>query len=322
MTTSLREALSEALEASEIEPISPAVETAPETETEPETAEARAERERDDKGRFASKAAEKAAEAAQPARKPPSSWKKDYWDRWAKLDPETQAYIDQRESEAASGVSTYKKQFDAVAPIQRALEPYLPTLQQRGTTVDKWIQDLGHVDRILTQGTPQQKQALLYQMAAANGVQLGSPQPNQGDPQIQYLLQNQQRLAQQVQQFTTWQEQASAQQAQSAIDAFKTDKPHFPKVQVEMGRLIQNGFATDLDTAYERAIWSDPEIRAELMAQQAVAPNRAAEIAKKKAAASSPRSASPTGNAAATNGKKSLREQLSESFDAVSTGRV
>jgi hypothetical protein len=337
--TTLRDALSSALEASEAgtlqsvedTPID-SVESAPlEVSHETETPEAKAERVRDESGRFAAKPAEvaKPAEALQP-RKPPSSWKKDYWEDFGKLDPKIQEYIDQREGEAAKGVSTYKQQVDQFAPIQQALQPYLPTLQQRGIAPDRFIQDLTYVDRVLSSGSMVEKTQLLHRMAAQNGIQLGQQAGQQGDPNLQYLLQTVNGLENRLQAFTA----SAAQQEQNALSGqikqFGATHPHLEKVRMTMGRLLQSKFVDGdafaspveaMEAAYEKAIWMHDDIRQELVTQQATPAARQAEIARKKAAGSSPRSASPTGVATAGNGKKSLRDSLSENYDLSVGGR-
>ena len=171
--TTLRDALETAFAGAESGTLAPdTTEIAPETPTEQpedladkpaETASEKADRVRDEAGRFATKPEEKIE-----ARKPPSSWKKDYWDHYTKLDPQLQDYIDQRESEAAKGVSTYKQQWDRAAPVYTAIEPILPQLQQRGIAPDKWLQDLSHVDRVLSSGSQAEKTELIYRMAASS----------------------------------------------------------------------------------------------------------------------------------------------------------
>ena len=78
-----------------------------------ETAEQAAQRARDEKGRFA-KGEQQPAQAQQPAapvvkaRPPvPSTWKKEHRGHWDNIDPALAEYLVQRESEFASGVSTY-----------------------------------------------------------------------------------------------------------------------------------------------------------------------------------------------------------------------
>src|SRR3990167_10909003 len=142
---SSQEAKESALEAAPIEavvPVEPVESVQPASSEVPigESADAKAERLRDEKGRFAEGKAEGKAEvkpvpqAQTPvpavAKVPrPSSWKKDYWEHWDKLDPSVAAYINQRESEYAKGVSTYKQEWDSAKPLLDAVAPFLPTLQ-------------------------------------------------------------------------------------------------------------------------------------------------------------------------------------------------
>lgn len=319
--SSIREALSAALEAQPIETVE-TVETVTETapvETPVETESAKAERLRDDGGRFAAKQAET---VAPEPRKPPSSWKKDYWDHWAKLDPNVQTYMEQRESDFASGVSQHKQRADQAEPFYKAVQPFIPGLQQRGVAPDRWLADLGHVDRILSSGTPEQKADLITRMAAANGIDLQGLVSGQVNPQFGHMAQTVNGLQQKWQAFESQQEQAEQARMQETIKSFSADKPHFEAVRGTMGQLLQSGVATDLPTAYDKAIRLHDDIWQQHQASQAEAANRQSEIAKKKAAASSPKSASPTGAQVAGNGKKGLREMLSESFDNVVAGRV
>ena len=318
--SSIREALSAALEAQPIETVETIVETAP-IETPVETESAKDERLRDDGGRFAVKQ-EETVQAAPEPRKPPSSWKKDYWDHWAKLDPNVQTYMEQRESEFSSGVSQYKQRADQAEPFYKAVQPFIPSLQQRGVSPDRWLADLGHVDQILSSGTPEQKADLITRMAAANGIDLQGLVSGQANPQFGHIAQTVNGLQQKLQAFESQQQQAEQTRMQETIKSFSADKPHFEAVRGTMGQLLQSGVATDLPTAYDKAIRLHDDIWQQHQASQAEAANRQAEIAKKKAAASSPKSASPTGAQVAGNGKKGLRETLSEHFDSVVAGRV
>jgi hypothetical protein len=289
-----------------------------------------------------------AAAPATPAvevRKPPSSWSKDQWDRWGKLDPETQAYIEKREADYAKGVSTYKGQWDQAQPIYEAMQPFMPELQQYGIQPAQWIQNLGNAHRTLALGSPEQKAQMFAKLATDYGVPLqalapqapgpdGQPTQPQVDPQFGYIAQTVSSLQNRLQQFETFQQQQEQQRIQSEIDRFKSDKPHFDAVKETMGQLLQSGVAPDLQSAYEKAIrlhddiWSQRqnEERAKqaeaLREEQRKAEEaRQAEIARKKAAAVSPRSSSPTGNTTAGGGKKDRRALLAEAMDDHDAGR-
>ena len=75
-----------------------------------------------------------------------------------------------------------------------------------------------------------------------------------------------------------------------------------------MGQLMLRGAATSLDQAYQMAIWSDPEIRADLMKAEVDSRiNQAQQEAQKRAeqarkAAISPSTRAPTGES--MNGKE------------------
>lgn len=318
--SSLREALSAALDAAEpTETVETVVET-PEVEA-PVVETAEATRARDEGGRFAARQEVAPGPTPEP-RKPPSSWKKDYWDHWAKLDPNVQTYMEQRESDFANGVSQHKQRADQAEPFYKAVQPFIPHLQQRGIAPDRWLADLGHVDRILSTGSQAEKADLITRMAAANGVDLQGLVSGQANPQFGHIAQTVNGLQQKLQAFESQQQQAEQARMQETIRSFSADKPHFEAVRGTMGQLLQSGVATDLPSAYDKAIRLHDDIWQQEQASQASAVNRQAEIARKKAAASSPKSASPTGAQVAGNGKKGLREMLSESFDNVVAGRV
>ncbi len=340
--TTLRDALTEALGKSEAGTLevpqektieTPALETPVPEKV--ETAEQREARLRDEKGRFA-KAEEKPAEGKQPevktepvqTRKPPSSWKKDYWNHWERLgaDPELktlQDYIEQREADYAKGVSTYKSQWDQAAPVYEAIQPFIPELQQYGIQPQQWIQNLGNAHRTLAMGTPQQKLQMFAKLATDYGVPLQGMQSGQVDPQFAHVTQTVSSLQREVENWKQQQQAGEQARMQQEIDAFKANAPHFEAVKDEMAKLLQGGFASDLKTAYEKAIRLHDDVWQQEQARQAqeAAAKRQAEIAQKKAAAVSPKSSSPTGAVVTGGGKKGLREQLSEAMEAHSTGR-
>jgi hypothetical protein len=100
-----------------------------------------------------------------------------------------------------------------------------------------------------------------------------------------------------------------------------------------MGQLIQAGAVppNDLDSAYQQAIWADPEIRAALIKEQTE--KQAAEQLKAnqqraqnaKAAAISPSGRSPNGavvNGAEKSGRKSIRETLNSAIRELQDNRA
>lgn len=322
--TTLRDSISEAFEQHE---------QAPEQAT--ETAAETAERLRDEKGRFASakqeeEALEEPAEAmveAEPDPKViprPSSWKKDYEEEWPTLPERIREYINEREGQYAKGVSTYKNQWDQAAPIYEAVAPFLPELQQHGIQPQLWIQNLGNAHRTLALGTPEQKLQMFAKLATEYGVPLQALMGQPADPQFSLIANELNTVKSQLQQFQTLQQQQEQQRLQDEINAFKANAPHFETVRDTMGQLLQSGVATDLKTAYDKAIRLHDDVWQQQQAEQAKAAEaeRQKALAEKKAKAVSPRSASPTGAMNASGGKKSLRDTLAESIDAIAGGHI
>lgn len=341
--TTLRDALSEALSKAETGTLEAPQEVSIEADAPQdaalttETSEQREDRLRDERGRFAAKQAEAEAKptaapapavadpvASQPEpRKAPSSWPKQYWDKFTALPPDVQELLEKREADYAKGVSTYKQQWDSVAPLQQAIQPFLPDLQQHGIRPDQWIENLGNAHRTLAMGSPEQKLQMFAKLATDYGVPLQAITGQQVDPQFAHVTQTVSSLQREIENFKAQQQQTEQARLQGEIQAFQANAPHFEAVKQTMAGLLQYGVASDLKTAYEKAIRLDDVLWQQHQAEQAqkAEAERRAALAQKKAAAVSPKSSSPTGAMATSGGKKGLRDQLSEAFDNVAGGR-
>jgi len=287
-----------------------------------ETAEQREARERDERGRFVGKQQEPepTTEAALAIEKPrpqrPSSWKKDYWEHWDKLDPTLAEYISQREREYTTGVSTYKAEADRAKTIQDALNPYMPVLQSSNIDPAQWIKSLGQVHYTLAFGQPQEKENLLRTLARDFNVTLGESNENE---ELQHIRQELQQVKSGWQQFTSLQEQQQRQAAEAEITRFSADKPYFSEVRETMAGLLQSGMAQDLQSAYDKAVRLNDEVWQRHQAESQSRQQAAAHVQKAKAAAVSVRSSTPGGMTSAPNGSQGLRDQLSAAFDSHSS---
>lgn len=346
--TTLRDTLSGAFEAAETP--APEVPETPVVEAPQETAQEKADRLRDEKGRFASKPDTGVPQAVKPSDTPvpdveppkplqrPSSWKKDYWDRWEKITAEDRnfaEYLLQREQQFASGVSTYKAELDNAKPILDAIQPFVPELQQYGIQPTQWIQQLGHAHRTLALGSPEQKMLMFARLAKDYNVPLEQMFVQGQDGQL-YLNQQVQAPAPQpapqqdvkavVSQLLA---EERMQQEIASMQSNAEQYPHFEAVRETMAGLLQSGLATDLRGAYEAAIAlpQHAELREAMQEQQRQqeeakrAADAVAAAKRAKANAVSVRSATPTGTVT-NNGKRGIRDLLSENLEAVGGGRV
>lgn len=371
MAESLRETVEQAFD-SVIE--TPAVDTTTQAVSAPaQDTSTAAERARDEKGRFApteSAAPVKnkqeqpptssgaapaltmpaAADPAKPRYQRPSTWRKETWGVWDKLNtnqplsPEEQDLFVQeaikRDSDFANGISTYKREWETAKPLIDAMAPFLPLLQQHNIQPGQWIQNLGNAHRMLAMGSPQEKAGRFVQLAREYGVPLEQlfMVGQDGRLQINQQFQAQAQQAPQPQGVRPEDVQALIDQrltqrwADEQLSQFAAQKekyPHYDEVKQTMLGLLQAGLADDLSGAYEAAL-RHPRHAAVYEAQQqqlrqqdeqakAEAARKQAELARKKA--TSVRSSTPT-SAGGADGKKGLRSTIENAFDEHVGGRV
>lgn len=294
-------------------------------------------RPRDEKGRFAPGSAEDKAEKAAQAAVPeapapqrpevPKSWKADYRPHWDKIDPQLAAYIAQREQEASEGIGKHRGEAERLRPLAAAVEPFLPDLQRHGIEPAAFITNLGNAHRTLAMGSPQDKLAMFAQLAQQYQVPLQGMFVRGQDGQVylnEQLLRQAPQPAPQVQPQDIGkivQEKMLEQETAREIAAFEaqTEKyPHYQEVKEDMALLLQQGRATDLPNAYEKAIrlndtiW-EAEQKRKLEASQ-TDQRKAQDLAAKqaKAKALSPRSVTPSATSATGNSgsNKSIRGAL------------
>ena len=233
---------------------------------------------RDEKGKFA-KAVTPEATPETPAEitpvetaPAPNTWKKEAQAEWAKLPPSVQAEVARREADFHKGIEQYKTQASYGDTMQRAISPYMATINQFNVTPDVAVGELLKSDHALRYGNEQQKVGMVFKIfrdyginpeTVFNQLQNGAPQV---DPRDQRLEQLERTIAQQ--------KQAAEQQAQaelnSEIAAFASDPSHshFESVKSHIAALLQAGTAKDLKDAYEQAVWANPQTRALVIAEQ------------------------------------------------------
>jgi len=248
-----------------------------------------------------------APEAAQGTVPAPESLSKEAKAAWDAAPQAIKDAFIKREQDTARGVEELKQRYanidKAIAPHQDALRQMNAT---PGEAVDRmflWFKALANspaesfpalakslgLDWSQLIGLQQQVQG--QQPPAGQqpdpNAQPGAVPPTQEElsPAVrQYIEQMQQQLAQvqgYVQQvggrFQTMEEQVQQQNMQRTEENLKlwsNGKPYFDEVRLEMAQLLQSGLIplkdgqVDLDTAYERAIYFNPEVRAKVLAEQ------------------------------------------------------
>lgn len=306
---------------------------------------------RDDSGKFVKgekkDAAAKAKEPKEPGNgsltptpsaaapiKRPSSWKKDYWEKYDALDEELRNYILQREDEAARGISNYKTEADKAKTLWEAIAPFQSDLEKNGIDPAKHIADLFGAHRTLALASPFERQQMFMRLAQDYQVPLQNlVQGTQGQQPNSYLVDLTNRLSNIERGFTEAQQREQASQEASVrkeVEDFAGQSeqfPHFEQVRLKMAALLQAGEADDLKSAYEKAVRLDDTLyeqmiearHAEKLQKDRETKDAAAKAARERAV--QVRGSSPTPRAPANT--KGLRNQLEAAFDSVTgTERV
>lgn len=249
---------------------------------------------------------------------------------WSGLTPAAQAAISKRETEMSNGVDKLKNQFQE---LDQAVKPYDESIRRFGFTRAQAVDQLFKWQMALA--GPNKIEAFRHLMRS-HGVDpatvAGAPQgaPNGAQPngtaaipaELNTVLQGIVNKIGQLDQDRVAQTQNAAQQT---VMTWSQGKPHFEKVRQLMGQLIQSGAVPnlpsghpDLDAAYDRAIYTDPEVRALVLAEEQAkktATNKAA-IEAKRRAGQSMRVGSPAAPAA-NNGPTRKKGEPESARDSI-----
>lgn len=227
-------------------------------------------------------------QASEPEISAPEHWAAEDKEVFSSLDARGREFLLRRhkDMEAAytkkqQALADERKQAEAVI---KAVEPYEDYLRRNGLTREEAVNKLLATAQRLDESNPQDKIAILHNLARDYGVQLGNqeePEPLSHEAQLlldkinrieadNYRLQEAHRLHQES---LRWKEESSLQ---SVIDDFSSQKdengnlkyPHFDTLREDMGLLLNAGKAQNLEDAYESAIYLNRDLRTEYNLRQ------------------------------------------------------
>jgi hypothetical protein len=241
---------------------------------------------------------------------------------WAKLPASVQGALTKREAEIHKGMTAMDEERKFSKEMQNTILPYMTLINAENSTPVKAVQSLLNTAHVLRTSSPQQKGALLWQLAQQYGADMRSTPQTQAQPQNQIqtlqqqLAETQAQLAKMPETFKQQQEDANLQQI---ISTFAADpkNAHYTRVKPVMAALLSSGQAKDMQDAYDQACYANPEIRSTLLAQQTTDTKRIANIqAKAGAARSAAVSVKGGAGVASAPAKKyaTLREELQAHF--------
>ena len=271
------------------------------------------------------------SEASQePPLEAPRNWSEDVRSKFNNLPRDAQEYMLKRDKEMTADytrktqeVAEQRKSYES---LDKVIAPMRQHINASGVGEAEYISRLLNADMALRNNP----KMALKQLAQGYGIDLSSIEEtvdwNDTDPQIAQLKQQNQAILAELNQFKQQNLQSARQQTEAQINGFantKDDKgnlkyPHFDKLRVKMGNLIDAGEAKGLEDAYAKAVRLDDELyKQSLDAQRKSA--KAEEDARRKAAVEKakkvrPRTATapPSGSVKATDLDALLMESISK----------
>jgi hypothetical protein len=311
-----------------------------EADTLPEPPEQQPEADEPDEANDDDEAEDEPAEAAELEALPaPNHWPKDFAAKFEALDAPAQHLFMQRYKDLegdytkkTQAIAKYKKRQDAFDEI---MAPFKSQFERAG------MDDVGAVRQLLAahdylRKDPQNAIAWLANQYGVDTSAIGNDpalEDEFADPQVKQLQQQVAQLTGFIQNQQTQQQSYEQASTQSFIDQFaaETDAsgnpahPHFETVRSVMGSLISSGNATDLKSAYEAAVYANPELRqAELervAARQSQAKVKTEAVQKAKKAQRSKVRGSATPAAQALPANASIRDTINASIRQLENGR-
>jgi hypothetical protein len=211
---------------------------------------------------------------------------------WADTPPAVQAAVAKRLADSAKGVEELKGKY---AELDQALAPHMEAIRRHGMTpaqsinqLFSWFQALGANPAVAFPALAKSFNLDLAQLIAPQQ----QPQPGNGQdpaqpgtpvsPEVQKYINDLQAKVDGLQQAFTQKigavENTVAQQAQTKTNEilamWSKGKDHFESVRQLMANLIASGAVplkdgqVDLDSAYEMAIYANPEVRTKVLTAQ------------------------------------------------------
>lgn len=207
-----------------------------------------------------------------PPRSAPKAWPAEMHEHYSKLDPKLQDLIDLREKQAADGVGQYKSAAEWAAQMQAVIKPYLPDIEVLGAKPEQAVRALLHANRILQNGTPEQKRAMFSRLARDYGIDIAqltagvAPDPNAApvDPALKEIVSRLDRVEGGLNAGQQARFEALQAESEKEVEVFAADPAnvYFEEVGEDIALLLQADKKLSLKDAYEKAVWANPVTRA------------------------------------------------------------
>jgi hypothetical protein len=302
------------------------------------------------------KPTEPAAATVASSTQPPEHWSAEDKATFAKMPPEGQSFLLKRHTEMEADYTRKSQAASGAVQFAQSLSPVfndpvvMGSLKQEGIDPAQAIHQWAAFHKRAISQDQRERISLLVDLSQRMGldparlfVSNQSPPPNlskedMNDPAIRYFADHAARTQSEVNALKQTLQQMQANEAKSrdqetldatlqSIDQFADEKdaggrplrPHFNAVLPEIIELFRADPERDMQDAYERAIWSNKDIRSQLLAAQHAQQGSQANLDRAKAAArgNTRGITSPVAKPNAKVGNGTLRDLLEATADEV-----
>lgn len=261
---------------------------------------------------------EETADTGEPVEKvtvviAPKGYSEKFASDFKNLPEEWQVFLSEREADNEAKISDYDARLQNYLSLEELYENNRQRLHNLGIEkMQDWLAGLAWLDKQIEDEPAKTLQAL----AIIYGVKAVFPQlkSTQVEPEVVA------RLCLLEHKYRDLTEYLQEQKTQNLVDAIRmfgrqTDRdgnllhPYFDEVQQQVFALLDRGLATDINQAYENALWLNPAVRTQLVQKEINAQAAEAEKAKKAAFA-------PKGKAEKSERPLTLREEIAKNMAA------
>lgn len=214
---------------------------------------------------------EKPLNGAEPAtppavRQPPKSWVKDQHERWAKIDPDTQSYIELREKNFLDGIEQYKGDAGYGKQMRDTLAPYEQVIKAAGLDAPRAVSYLMNAHYRLTQGSPEQRLAAYQKLGADLGLSKTEP-GKEVSPELKVLTDRLSGIESALTERQQVEYTETLNRVSREVNDFAADEkhPYFDECADDIALYIKAG--QSLQDAYDRAVYANPVTRAKEVAR-------------------------------------------------------
>ena len=265
----------------------------------------------------------------------PKNWSEEVRSKFKDLPRDAQEYMLKRDKEMTADytrktqeVAEQRKSFES---LDKVIAPMRQQISASGISEAEYISRLLNADMALRNNP----KMAIKQLAQGYGIDLSSYDSDsvelETDSQISQLQQQNQAILAELNQFKQQNLQSARQQTENQITNFAEAKddngnlkyPHFTKVRVKMGNLIDAGEAKGLEDAYAKAVRLDDELYNESLTKQRKLA-KAEEDAKRKAAVEKAKKVRPRATTSPPSGSvkaSDLDTLLMESINKVGVAK-